>query len=235
MEWLASLQRGLHTDALNALKAMPLEGLQGLAPLLGAAFVLGLLHAILPGHGKALLAARYASGGRLSGAFASSVIVIVTHVGTAILLVLTGAAILRKTLVGAGRAPALEQFSNGLIVAIGFWLLWRAFRPHPHSPATSGPLLAFVGGLVPCPLTTFIMSYAVVNGLVGWGLLLSGAFASGMIITVAVLPSLAILLRLRSFRMLALAGPVLQRTRHWVDAAAAVVIITLGLWPFLTR
>ena len=235
MDWLSSLQRGLHADALNALKAMPFEGVYGLAPLLGAAFVFGLLHAVLPGHGKALLTARYAGSGRIAGALASSVIVMVTHVGTAIILVLSGAAILRKTLVGAGRAPALEQFSNGLIVAIGLWLLWRAFRPHQHGPASSGPLLAFVGGLVPCPLTTFIMSYAVVNGLVGWGLLLSAAFASGMIVTVAVLPSLAVLLRLRSFRMMALAGPILQRTRRWIEAAAAIAIIALGLWPMLPR
>lgn len=214
---------------------MPLEGLHGLAPLIGAAFVFGLLHALLPGHGKALLTARYAGGGRLAGALASSVIVMVTHVGTAIILVLTGAAILRKTLVGAGRAPALEQFSNGLIVAIGLWLLWRAFRPHQHTPGTSGPVLALVAGLVPCPLTTFIMSYAVVNGLVGWGLLLSAAFASGMIVTVSVLPTLAVLLRLRSFRLLAPAGPILQRTRHWIEATAALAIIALGLWPLLPR
>ncbi|MBN9448879.1 MAG: ABC transporter permease [Bosea sp.] len=233
MEWLASLQRGLHADALAALKALPDAGLSGLPALLGAAFVFGLLHALLPGHGKTLLTARFAGSGKLSGALAASVIVIVTHVGMAIILVLSGAAILRKTLVGAGRAPALEQFSNGLIVAVGLWLLWRAMRPHQHETTGSGPMLAFVGGLVPCPLTTFIMSYAVMNGLVGAGLLLSGAFASGMIITVVAFPLLAVLFRARLVALL-------DRTDGWrrhagfgLEIAAALAIVTLGAWPLL--
>lgn len=44
----------------------------------------GLLHALLPGYGKTLLTARFAGSGRLPGALASSVIVIVTHVGMAV-------------------------------------------------------------------------------------------------------------------------------------------------------
>ena len=55
--------------------------------------------------------------------------------------------------------------------------------------------LAFVAGLVPYPLTTFIMTYAVANGLVWAGPILSGTFAAGMIVTVAVFPALAVLLR----------------------------------------
>lgn len=207
--------------------------MSGLPALLGAAFVFGLLHALLPGHGKALLTARFAGSGKLSDALVSSVIVIVTHVGMAIVLVLSGAAILRKTLVGAGRAPALEQLSSGLIVLVGLWLLWRALRPRRHEVTGSGPMLAFVGGLVPCPLTTFIMSYAVMNGLVGAGLLLSGAFASGMILTVVAFPLLAVLFRAR------LVG-LLDRTAGWrrhagptLEIAAAAAIIALGIWPLL--
>lgn len=102
----------------------------------------------------------------------SSAILILTHVGSAIVIVLTGAAIIQRTLVGAGRAPILERSSQILIVLFGLWLLWRAFRPHHHDHGRSGSALALVGGLVTCPLTTFIMAYAVANGLVLAGLLL---------------------------------------------------------------
>lgn len=235
MEWLAFIQRNLHSNALAALQRVPEVGLSGLPSLIAAAFLFGLLHALLPGHGKALLTARYAGSGKLVGAIGSSVIVILTHVGAAILLVLTGAAILRKTLVGAGRAPELERLSSALIILIGLWLLLRAVRPQGHPAPTSGPVLAFVGGLVPCPLTTFIMSYAVVNGLVGAGLVLSGAFAAGMIVTVAVFPVLAVILRIQSFARLSGMGTALQRFRPAVEITAAIAIVLIGLWPLLGR
>ena len=56
-----------------------------------------------------------------------------------------------------------------------------------------------VTGMIPCPLTTFIMTYAIVHGAVGAGLVLSGTFAAGMIVTVAVFPLLAVVLRTRAW------------------------------------
>lgn len=233
MDWLISLQRGLHADALAALKAVPDAGLIGLPPLIAAAFSFGMLHALLPGHGKSLLAAHYAGDGHWSGALLSSTIIILTHVGSAILLVMTGAAILQRTLVGAGRAPMLERASQVLIVLVGLWLLWRAFRPHEHGPARSGATLAFVGGLIPCPLTTFIMSYAVANGLIGAGLILSGSFAAVMILTVVAFPLLAVLFRTQLMGLL-------NRTAGWrhqagfgLEVMAALAVVALGAWPLL--
>ncbi|KFC64630.1 nickel/cobalt efflux protein RcnA [Bosea sp. LC85] len=233
MDWLISLQRWLHADALAALKAMPDAGFTGLPPLIAAAVSFGMLHALLPGHGKSLLAAHYAGDGRWSGALLSSTIIILTHVGSAILIVLTGAAILQRTLVGAGRAPMLERASHVLIVLVGFWLLWRALRPHAHDHDRSGPMLAFVGGLIPCPLTTFIMSYAVANGLVGAGLILSGSFAGGMIVTVVAFPLLAVLFRTRLVTLL-------DRTDGWrrhagagLEIMAALAVVALGVWPLV--
>src|SRR5947208_5134724 len=145
-----------------------------------------MLLALLPGHGKSVLASYYAAGGRWRGAVGSSLLLILTHVGSAVVLVLSGYTILRHTIGGAGRAPALEQASQVLIVLIGFWLLWRAFRPHLHRQDRSAPLLAIVTGLIPCPLTTFIMTYATVHGAIKWGLLLSALFAVGMTFTVEI-------------------------------------------------
>lgn len=235
MDWLISLQRGLHADALAALKAMPDVGFTGLLPLMAAAFSFGMLHALLPGHGKSLLAAHYAGDGRWSGALLSSTIVILTHVGSAILLVLTGAAILQRTLVGAGRAPMLERASHVLIALVGLWLLWRAFRPHGHDHSRSGPMLAFVGGLVPCPLTTFIMSYAVANGLIGAGLILSGSFAGGMIVTVVAFPLAAILFRSRLVPLAVSSEALRRRAGRVLEIGAALAVLALGIWPLISR
>jgi nickel/cobalt exporter len=173
MGTIFELQRWLYTGALEALNAMRTAGVAGLPALIGAAFGFGMLHALLPGHGKSVLASYYAGDGRFQGALGSSTIMILTHVGSAVVLVLSGFVILQRTIGGAGRAPALEHASQALIVLFGLWLLWRALRPHSHDHDRSGPALAFVTGLVPCPLTTFIMTYAVANGLVASGLILA--------------------------------------------------------------
>lgn len=235
MDWAIGFQRGLHTQALAALKALPDAGLAGMPALVVAAFSFGMLHALLPGHGKSLLAAHYAGDGHCRGAMLSSAILILTHVGSAIVIVLTGAAVIQRTLVGAGRAPILERSSQILIVLVGLWLLWRAFRPHRHDYGRSGPALAFVGGLVPCPLTTFIMAYAVANGLVLAGVLLSATFASGMIVTVVAFPLAAILLRGRLVAILDRSYALQRRIGFGLEVAAAMSVTALGLWPLIAR
>lgn len=233
MGTLLDLQRWLYGGALDALNALRTVGVGGLPALIGAAFGFGMLHALLPGHGKAVLASHYAGDGRFLGALGASTVLILTHVGSAVLLVLGGFAVLRNTIGGAGRAPVLEQASQVLIVLVGTWLLWRAVRPHSHDHDRSGPALAFVTGLVPCPLTTFIMTYALAHGALVSGLVLSGTFAVGMIVTVASFPLLAVLLRTRLLPLLARTEVLRARTGHVLEVVAALGVILLGLWPLI--
>jgi hypothetical protein len=106
MGTIFELQRWLYTGALEALNAMRMAGVAGLPALIGAAFGFGMLHALLPGHGKSVLASYYAGDGRFQGALGSSTIMILTHVGSAVVLVLSGFVILQRTIGSAGRAGA---------------------------------------------------------------------------------------------------------------------------------
>jgi nickel/cobalt transporter (NicO) family protein len=233
MNSLVELQRWLYFSAVDALQALPTAGVAALPVLIGTAFGFGMLHALLPGHGKSVLASYYAGDGHVWGAVGASAVLIATHVGSAILLVLSGFMILQRTITGAGRAPVLEHISQGLIVLVGLWLLWRAFRPSAHHHGRSGVALGFVTGLVPCPLTTFIMTFAVAKQLVVPGLILASAFATGMIATVAVFPLLAVLLRTQLL-------PLMMRTQVWrawigrgLEIGAAIAIVLLGLRPLV--
>ncbi|MEQ9331277.1 sulfite exporter TauE/SafE family protein [Thalassobaculum sp.] len=230
---MIALQKWLYTGAMDAFDAARAAGVAEMPVLAATAFAFGLLHALLPGHGKALLTSYYAAEGRLLGAIGSSAILIATHVGMAVVLVLGGFAVVQRGLVGPGAAPEVERASQVMIAAVGCWLLWRALRPRVRAAARSGPVLGLVGGLVPCPLTTFVMSYAVVKGAVGIGLLLSAAFAAGMIATVASFPLIAVAAR---GRLLA----ALERTRGWrgragraLEIVSASAIVLLGAGPLL--
>jgi ABC-type nickel/cobalt efflux system permease component RcnA len=233
METIFDLQRSMYAGAIEALRGLHAAGAAGLPALVVAAFGFGMLHALLPGHGKSVLASYYAGEGRWRGALGSTTILIVTHVGSAIVLVLTGFIVLQQTIGGAGRAPLLEQASRVLIGLIGLWLLWRALRPHAHRLDRSGPVLAVATGMVPCPLTTFIMTYAAAHGVILAGLVLSGMFAAGMIVTVAAFPLLAVVLRARLL-------PAMVRTEAWrervgglLEVASALAVTAFGWWPLL--
>lgn len=233
MDSILDLQKWLYTGAMDALDAARLAGAAELPALVAVAFGLGLLHALLPGHGKSQLASHYAAEGRPAGAVGASAILIVTHVGLAIVLVLTGHAVTTRGLIGAGGAPVLERASQALIVLVGLWLLWRALRPHRHNPERSGAVLGFVSGLIPCPLTTFVMTYAAAKGAIAVGLVLSAAFAAGMIATVAAFPVLAVAARGRVRAALARAGRWTAAVERLLAVAAALTVVTLGLWPLL--
>jgi|SRR6266700_2684404 len=235
MEAIFDLQRWLYTGAIEALNGLRSTGAAGAPALVGTAFGFGMLHALLPGHGKSVLASYYAGKGHLTGALGSSAILIVTHVGSAIVIVLSGLAILQRTIGGAGRAPNLEFASQIMIVLIGLWLLWRASRPNTHDHSRSAPALAFVAGLVPCPLTAFIMTYAVVHGVIASGLVLSITFAAGMIVTVATFPGLAVLFRTRLLPLMTRTESWRARTGHVLEFTAALAVIIVGLWPLIRQ
>jgi nickel/cobalt exporter len=47
-----------------------------------------------------------------------------------------------------------------------------------------GRTLALVTGMIPCPLTTFVMSYALARGMLAAGLAVTAAMTVGMIATI---------------------------------------------------
>ena len=97
----------------------------GIAPLtlltgISIAALFGLVHAFMPGHGKTVLVSYFVGRPSKVIALSASVILILTHVGSAVVLVLTGFIIIRGTIGGAGRAPEFETASAAFIVLIGF-------------------------------------------------------------------------------------------------------------------
>ena len=191
----------------------------------------------MPGHGKTVIVSYYL--GRSAGLFGSigtSALLVLTHVGSAVVLVLAGYLVIRRTIGGAGRAPAFEVASAVLIIAIGVWLLFRALRPHEHGQAaTDRRVLAFVTGLVPCPLTTFIMVYAAAQGIVAAGLLVTAGMALGMIVTIAAFALAAVLLHDRFMLLMERTHHLRRQAGRLLEIASATVIIAFGAWQLVTR
>jgi nickel/cobalt transporter (NicO) family protein len=199
------------------------------------AAVFGMVHAFMPGHDKTVIVSYYL--GRPAGPLGSigtSAILVLTHVGSAVVLVLAGFIVIRHTIGGAGRASAFETASAMLIIAIGLWLLFQAWHPHEHV-ATDGRVLAFVTGLVPCPLTTFIMVYATAQGIIAAGLLVTAGMAVGMTVTIALFALAAVLLHDRFMIFLARTDGIRRQVGRGLEVASAIAIAAFGAWLLATR
>jgi ABC-type nickel/cobalt efflux system permease component RcnA len=235
---ILELQRWLYAEAGAQLKGLA----NGIAPLtlltgISIAALFGLVHAFMPGHGKTVLVSYFLGRpSKVIAGLSASVILVLTHVGSAVLLVLTGFIIIRGTIGGAGRAPEFESASAAFIVLIGFWLLYNAVRHQHHEGVTSdGRVLAFATGLVPCPLTTFIMVYAVSNGIIVAGLLLTAGMVVGMITTIAIFAIAAVLLRERIVHLLEKTARTRERFGQALEVVSAAAIIGFGLWLLTSR
>lgn len=198
----------------------------------------GFVHAFMPGHGKTVLVSYFLGhGGHPWRGFAMAATLAVTHVLSAILLVLAGFSLLQRTLGGAGRAPDVEFASGVLVAMIGVWLLWRALRKRRAareggSARTSGTL-AIAAGLVPCPLTTFVMVYAVSRGVVLAGLAVSLAMAIGLIATLALFALGAIFARERTLHIFNRFGDWPRRIGRALEVCGALGVTAFGVFVAL--
>ncbi|WP_088347064.1 MULTISPECIES: ABC transporter permease [Rhodomicrobium] len=235
--FLSEMQRWLYGGAIGGLKTVAAGAdPEKLALAMGFAALFGLIHALMPGHGKSVIVSYYLGRpGRMLGGVATSALLVLTHVGMAVVFVLAGYIVIERSFAAAGRAPAFNAASSVLIVAIGLWVLYRALRGHDHAHAHDSRAVAIAAGFVPCPLTTFIMVYAVGNGIVLAGLIVTAAMAAGMIATVAAFALAAILLRERFFALLVHSAAWRQRLGRIAEALSGAAIVGSGVWLMISR
>ena len=203
---------------------------------LAVAGLFGFVHALMPGHGKVALVSYYLGHPtRFIAGVATSAVLVLTHVGSAAVLVLAGFTVIRATLGGVGRAPAFEFASAILVIAVGVWLFVRSVRHDHRHLAQNAGFVAFATGLVPCPLTTFVMVYSVANGIVMAGLLVTAAMAIGMIATIFIFVGCTMLLRERALQFFERTAPAREHVGRALEIMSALMIVAFGLWLFATR
>jgi nickel/cobalt exporter len=178
MQTLLSIQHWLYGGMGRGLGEVAGGEPRAILAAMAAAVLFGAVHALMPGHGKTVLVSYHlGQPGRLRDGITNGAILTLTHVGLAVILVLAGFAVISKVFAYGGRTPEFEIASGALIAAIGAFLLYRALASDHHATPRNGKTLALVTGMIPCPLTTFIMSYAIARGMLGAGLTVTAAMA----------------------------------------------------------
>lgn len=223
-----------------------------LLSLLIAAFW-GAVHALTPGHGKALVAG-YLVGtrGRPRHAVLLGVTVTVTHTAGVFALGFVTLA-LSQLIVPERLYPWLTLVSGLLVVSVGASVLRLRLRSarrqdnhghahehhhHQHEHAhqhdhvhaddglTSRGILGVgvAAGLLPCPSALVVLLSAIALHRVGFGLALIVAFSVGLAATVTAIGLVAVLAR-RVFARVSLDGPVVRA----LPAVSALVILGVGV------
>lgn len=228
MHWLIDVQHWLYQGMGAGLKSV--GDSTALPAMMVSAVLFGALHALMPGHGKSILVSYHLGReGRVTDGLTTGVILALTHIGSAVIFVMLGVAVISRSLAAAGRAPAFEIASAVLIVVIGAFLLWRALRAHEHAQAADGRMLAFVTGLVPCPLTTFILTYAIAKHELAVGFAAVGAMALGVIATLVSFAVAAVFARSRLVDFLARSETLRLRIGRAAELAGSCAVIVIGL------
>lgn len=232
MDHIVAIQRWLYGSMASGLGDVAGGQPRAVLVAMAAAILFGAVHALMPGHGKMVLVSYHlGQKSTLAQSIANGSILALTHVGLALVLVLAGFAVISRAFAYGGRTPQFETASGVLVALIGTVLLWRALRGSRAAQAeNSGKTLAFVTGLIPCPLTTFIMSYALARGLLAAGLAVTAAMTLGMIATIAGVTLAATLSRGRLMRMLARTEAWRHRAGQMLEIAGSVMVLALGLW-----
>ena len=209
---------------------------------------IGAVHALAPGHGKALGAAYLAgSRGRPRDAVLLGVAVAAMHTASVLALGLS-----LHTLTLGGRAldqvgPWLTVASSLLVLAVGVGSLVRVARrradgthahghAHDHLPPGVTPLsrrglvlIAVSGGLLPSPSAFLVLTTALFTGRTLFGLALVAAFSIGLAATLSAL-GLAVLHGHAVARRGAATRPRLSAALLALPMVSAALITIGGLW-----
>jgi ABC-type nickel/cobalt efflux system permease component RcnA len=238
MDLLLSLQRWINDEVRAYLIAFGQSGdWTTLASMAMAGIFFGAIHALTPGHSKTILVS-YLAGSR-HGAFRAlsvSSLLAAAHVLIAVIIALFASQLMERSIGQAGRAPDLEFLSRFLLLLIGLWLFVRAVRGHHAASgqaahATRGGIgVALSAGLIPCPLTLFVMVLAVTRGVPAAGLTFAGSMLIGIALTLGLFALLAVAARHFLVSAMTRYGTGLATVSRLLDGlAGSFIILFAGL------
>ena len=258
---VAQIQRGLNRK-LNV-KIAEIKESGSIVPALTVllvAFLYGVFHAAGPGHGKFIVTSYFLArnapltrgvmmSGLISFLQALSAISIVT-----VLVLILG----QGRLAVLGQVVTLELVSYGLVVLLGVYMAWGAFRGvdcdhaleghdghaghHDHRGAGPVPWYRRLGGMMPvavaagvrpCSGAIILLLFTMANGLYFLGVLGTLVMALGVAITVSIVGLLAIGTRRSIFRFTGDGGAARSWLLRGVGIVGSLLVALFGALLFL--
>ncbi len=234
--WFAQANQFFNAQLSTHFRSLDEGGLLPIFWVLGIAFVYGVLHAIGPGHGKALVAGYFlANGEKKKEVFKIGFLIALVHASSALILTIVAYYILEKTASKILRemGGTLTQFTGGLIVLIGLWLIYEIIASKMTKPNQGGKKVqklsvVLLAGIIPCPGVMTIAFFAITIGHIVLGVFAALAMSIGMGVTISVAGLFANNFQQSNF---------LKRHFTWLMAVrmlGAFIVIVLGILLLMT-
>lgn len=232
---LFEYQREIYLAVAQHLKSFAMDdNWLALLAVLPMGVVFGAAHALTPGHSKTLLAA-YITGSqvKLSRGLLVSLALSLTHISLAVLIAVLALPVVSTALGSVGRAPVLEALSRGLLGLVGSWMIWRALTSRHNHHSHEGEAVGVMAGLIPCPLTLFVMTFAIAHGVPWAGIVFAIAMMAGVAITLGIVVGLAVLFRRGSAAILQRFGSSAARISTLLEIATGLILVGAAVRQFL--
>jgi ABC-type nickel/cobalt efflux system permease component RcnA len=226
--YLSSFQAGVLRGLATELRA-------GGVSTAALAFTLGAVHALTPGHGKALAAYFLGREARIGKGLRVALAAALLHVLSGLALFFILRLTVGRTLSITGRpSPAFLVVGYGLIVVSGMVMLVQSLRP--PTPSADHGLYALTGGveLLPCPLTISVLGFAWAQGTMAMVGLVLLSLALGIAATIGIVAVLAIAGRSLLGASLVDRLPHIARAGRILQGVAGAAIIAIGVLTILT-
>jgi nickel/cobalt transporter (NicO) family protein len=230
--YFAEANRYFNTQLSTHFRALDEGNLSATLFIFALSFMYGVLHALGPGHGKALVAGYLlANPAKKAHVFQLGFLIALIHASSALIITLVAYYFIQISAMKLFHRvnPPLFQISGVLIIALGVWLLYEVWhsrnitkeRVKPHKSRFGVILLA---GIVPCPGVITLCFFAITLGHMGIGMIAALFMSLGMGLSI----SLAGLL-VHTFQK---SRPVVTQPRwFWVLRLLGVLcVIALGIW-----
>ena len=232
--WIIEFQRDIYLAFADHIKAFAAgTGWTAFLAFLPMGVVFGAVHAMTPGHSKTVLATYLAgSSSGMWRALLVSLALSFTHVTMSVLIVLLSLPLVSVMFGGSGpgSSPILEMASRVLLGIIGAWMLWRAlFRANHVHHESEGIVFGVMAGLIPCPLTLFVMTFAVARDVPEAGILFAVVMMLGVAFTLSAVALSAVLFRDRMMRLFNARPRLIVNVSRGVEVTAGLVLVAVAI------
>jgi len=237
LHWLIALQYQLNSYISTTIRSLNDENsLSTSLLILGIAFIYGLVHAIGPGHGKALVALYFTSNkSDYKKAFKMGYMISIIHAISALIFTF-GIFYILKTMFRKNFnefSDIAMQISAIMIILVGIYLIYEAYKSRKEKEKKlkksnkSEIAVAFSAGVVPCPGVMTIVLFCIVLGQTTLGILSAIAMSIGMGLTIS-------LAGIFSIAMNKKAGDTLNKKAYILEMLGGFLVLTLGIFLFLS-
>lgn len=201
-----------------------------LAAYLPMGILFGAAHALMPGHSKALLAT-YLTGSTASlpRGLAVAAVMSFVHISMSVVIALAALPIVSAALGSVGRAPLLENVSRGLLGVIGLWMLVQGLRGVDHHHSREATFVGFAAGLIPCPLTLFVMTLAISRGVPQAGIAFAGVVMVGVALVLTAVALSAVFFRQQLVRLLSSRPRLVDVVTRGMQVSTGAILVIVAM------